>query len=249
MSLTFVYPIFAGGHALAMDIWAAKFTIREVHLQHVNRSVLTLDTSTPNKPIRVRCEEGLTNSDKRETESLKRGEIVQLLSTAVNTLLLPENLNRLRERLHNSGKTLRGRAEAPFPRFGENPSTTLEENSAGGNSGQVCSLLGLGRLTMQFPGEENPETNAQASFEESSPSLQSLQKVSVSDSVEESEHAETGVVEIQRVSSAGETGVSSEDTALSTMRRLKILNVHSYVQNALRQSFLRSHLRSRKIEE
>ncbi|KAL2630601.1 hypothetical protein R1flu_015287 [Riccia fluitans] len=104
--------------------------------------------------------------------------------------------------------------------------------TAGGNSGQVCSFLRLGRLTTQFPAKENPEAIAHASFKESSPPLQLLQKVSVSCSVEESEHAKIGMVEIQRLSSAVETGISFEDTALSTMRRLKILNVHSYVHNA-----------------
>lgn len=41
----------------------------------------------------------------------------------------------------------------------------------------------------------------------------------------------------------------SKQEGLSTLRRLKKLNVHEYVHNALRESYLRSWLKSRGIAE
>ncbi|KAL3684726.1 hypothetical protein R1sor_002748 [Riccia sorocarpa] len=261
MNPTYGAPTCAGGHAAAIDVCVAKFTFRRVHSNHARNSSITLSTSSLIKRrlcIRVDSKEGWTSSEESENVSVKRSEIVELLSTVVNTLMLPENLDRLKKRLQHSGRTSSVTDEAPCqPQITEeDPSTASEDNdsilqviSAGGSCEQERSLIGVGKVTMELHPGRNSEESAQTYIEKHCSSPQSLPQVSVSGISGESDHAETGKGEIQRMSSTRGGEVISENTDLTSIRKLKTLDVHSYVHDALRQSFLRSHLRSRKIEE
>ncbi|KAG6548637.1 hypothetical protein Mapa_009791 [Marchantia paleacea] len=201
-----------------MDIGMAKSTVWPMICQP---RCLMGSSEEARIPSRVRCE------GKERRESLKRSEVVELLSAALKTLLVPENEKRLRERLGNPRRRLTEApsVQAPLPPHRVDRAPPEETNE-----------ISVDLLSLSASSSSSSTAAAATAFTRAREQVCAMPEAPARD-------------EILRAPPTSGTGITADDASLSTLRRLRTLNVHSYVHNALRESFLRSHLQSRKVEE
>lgn len=235
-----------------MDIGMAKFTVRPMICEPVSSPLSHSIHRTSRLALQLRCHAlenrwnfltcasarqrcrlGSSSSGSRvrsqrkerpesKSAKLQRSEVVELLAVALKTLMEPENQKRLRARLCNPQPSIRA------PLLPSEKNDDADETSV--------DLLSQRRRT-EAPSIRAPLLPLEKNDDDLlSPSL----SLSISAKFEAPPPARTE--EIQ-------SSDDDEDSSLSTMRRLKTLDVHSYVHKALRESFLRSHLRARQIEE
>ncbi|CAM6099660.1 unnamed protein product [Calypogeia fissa] len=194
---------------------------------------------------------------------LNRSEVVELLSDAVQTLLKPENQRRLRERLEQS-KQRGNQQQSQLPQEPSNvdqsssPAPTnclqdLEEpvedsDTEGDTFDFTFSLQDLEEARDSAMKGDTFDLVRSPPDQISSHMTKSVTGP-IATQMTELEESDGQPKAIENFQSSTESVEGKEDNSLTSIRRLKVLDVHSYVHNALRESAMRSWLNSRTIQE
>lgn len=208
---------------------------------------------------------------------LNRNEVVELLSDAVQTLLKPENRRLLLGRLKQSKHRITEH-QSKLLRQPSNVDQDLEEVGdshmegdtidLGRRSPENISLVTTSATTSsnvdqwssncvqeleevrhsQMEGDAIHSESVRWSVDQVSPTTTS-DTLPITRQMTELEEIDQGPRSIENVRPSTEADDGKEGSSLTSIRRLKVLDVHSYVHKALRESALRSWLHSRRIEE
>lgn len=164
--------------------------------------------------------------------SLKRNEVVDLLSVAVQTLLKPENQQRLRKRLETNKQQIH-----------QTQSKGLEQPSILEHWKSPAPTISVEDVEEEWHSEMQSDSGDSVSMIRTSVDISKTSQMTDLLEPEEGPFGSMATME------SSDGSVESEgDNSLTSIRRLKVLDVHSYVHSALRASALRSWLHSRTIE-